>query len=42
MPILPSGLPAAFTADPEINPWSMKVPSRRLIQSWFGVASFAT
>ena len=40
--MLPSGLPAAFTAAPESSPSSTNVPSRRLIQSWFGVASLAT
>jgi len=40
--MLPSGLPDAFTAAPEIGPSSTKVPLRWLIQSWFGVASLAT
>ena len=33
MPMLPSGLPAAFTADPDSSPSSTNVPSRWLIQS---------
>ena len=33
MPMLPSGLPAAFNAAPESRPSSVNVPSCRLIQS---------
>ena len=40
--MLPSGLPAAFNADPDSSPSSLNVPLRWLIQSWFGVASLAT